>query len=141
MLIPGYGQTRLGRGTAAAVFGIVEVGSIGLARKAAQDLREAKSAPQDSVVAGYRSDPVTGLIARDPATGLPIPSGYITGRFNADRIKARRLHYEDWIAAIVFNHLFSGADAYVAANLWDFRTNVTVDPRTRRTTVAASISY
>ena len=33
---------------------------------------------------------------------------------------------EDWVAAIVFNHLFSGADAYVAANLWDFNAHIGV---------------
>ena len=56
-----------------------------------------------------------------------------------DRIKARRTHYEDWIAAIIFNHLFSGADAYVAANLWDFRTNIGVVAKPGSAGIYASI--
>ena len=55
-----------------------------------------------------------------------MPDTYIASRFIPDRVKARRTHYEDWIAAILFNHLFSGADAYVAANLWDFKANIGV---------------
>ena len=121
------------------LFTIVEVGAIGMARKAAQDLSEAKALAGDSVVATYRIDPATGLAVIDPKTGLPIPATYIADRFTPDRVKARRTHYEDWIAAIVFNHLFSGADAYVAANLWDFRTNVGVASTPRSTTVYATI--
>src|SRR6185503_8537197 len=90
----------------------------------AQDLAEARSLAHDSVVATYKIDPATGLAQLDPKTGLPIPDTWDASRFTPDRIKARRTHYEDWIAAIIFNHLFSGADAYVAANLWDFRTNI-----------------
>ena len=64
---------------------------------------------------------------------------WVTSRFTADRIKARRTHYEDWIAAIVFNHLFAGADAYVAANLWDFRTNIGVVATPRSGVIYASV--
>jgi hypothetical protein len=123
------------------LFTIIEVGAIGMARKAAQDLAEAKGLPRDSVVGSYKIDPITGRAVIDPKTGQPTPDTYITSRFTADRIKARRTHYEDWIAAIVFNHLFSGADAYVAANLWDFRTNVGVASAERRATISASLSF
>ena len=58
-----------------------------------------------------------------------------------DRIKARRTHYEDWIAAIVFNHLFSGADAYVAANLWDFKANIGVVAAPRGAGVRATLAF
>jgi len=126
LIIPGYAQTVFGRDRAAMLFTIIEIGAIGMARKSALDLAEAKGAARDSVVATYRIDPSTGTAVIDPKTGLPIPETYIASRFTPDRIKARRTHYEDWIAAIVFNHLFSGADAYVAANLWDFRTNIGV---------------
>ena len=30
------------------------------------------------------------------------------------------------MALLIFNHLFSGADAYVAAHLWDLPANVAV---------------
>jgi len=126
LLLPGYAQTVFGRDKAAAIFAVVEIGSIGMARKAAQDLAEAKGLPRDSVVATYKIDPATGLAIIDPKTGLPTPDTYITSRYTDERIDARRTHYEDWLAVILFNHLFSGADAYVAANLWDFKTNVGV---------------
>ena len=141
LLLPGYAQTIFGRSKAAMLFAVIEVGSIGMARKSAIDLQEAKAMRQDSVVATYKIDPNTGLAEIDPKTGLPIPDTYIAGRFTADRVKARRTHYEDWIAAIIFNHLFSGADAYVAANLWDFRTNIGTVATARRVGVYASVSW
>jgi hypothetical protein len=126
LLIPGYAQTVFGRDHAAMLFAVIEIGSIGMARKSAQDLAEAKAFANDSVVATYKIDPLTSLAIIDPKTGLPVPDTYIASRFIPDRVKARRTHYEDWIAAILFNHLFSGADAYVAANLWDFKANIGV---------------
>ena len=139
LVLPGYAQTVFGRDRAAMLFTIIEIGSIGMARKAGQDLAEAKGLAHDSVVASYKIDPTTGLAAIDPRTGQPIPESYTASRFTPDRIKARRTHYEDWIAAIVFNHLFAGADAYVAANLWDFRTNVGALVTPRSTTVYATL--
>jgi hypothetical protein len=139
LILPGYAQTVFGRDRAAMLFAIIEVGSIAMARKAAQDLGEAKGLPKDSVVATYKTDPTTGVAIIDPKTGLPIPDTYIASRFTPDRVKARRTHYEDWIAAIIFNHLFSGADAYVAANLWDFRTNIGVVAAPRSAGVYATV--
>ena len=139
LLLPGYAQNVFGRDHAAMLFTIVEIGSIAMARKAGQDLAEAKSLAGDSVVATYQIDPTTGKAVLDPKTGLPVPATFIASRFSADRVKARRTHYEDWIAAIIFNHLFSGADAYVAANLWDFRANVGVAATPRSTAVYATI--
>jgi len=139
LVIPGYAQTRFGRDRAAMLFALIEIGSIGMARKAAQDLGEAEGLPRDSIVATYKIDPSTGLAVIDPKTGLPVPDTYIASRFTDDRIKARRTHYEDWIAAIVFNHLFSGADAYVAANLWDFKANIGVVATPRSAGVSASL--
>jgi hypothetical protein len=139
LVLPGYAQNIFGRDKAAMIFTIVEIGSLGMARKAAQDLAEAKSLAHDSVVATYKIDPSTGLAVVDPKTNLPVPDTWIASRFTPDRIKARRTHYEDWIAAIVFNHLFSGADAYVAANLWDFKANVGTVADTHSITVYASL--
>ena len=141
LILPGYAQTVFGRDKAAMLFALIEIGSIGMARKAAQDLGEAKGLPRDSVVATYKIDPETGLAIIDPKTGLPEPDTYIASRFTDDRIKARRTHYEDWIAAIVFNHLFSGADAYVAANLWDFNANIGVVATPRTAGVYASLRF
>jgi hypothetical protein len=139
LLIPGYSQTVFGRDKAAMVFAVIEIGSIGMARKSAMDLGEAKAFARDSIVATYKIDPTTGLAVIDPKTGLPVPDTYIASRFTSDRVKARRTHYEDWIAAIIFNHLFSGADAYVAANLWDFKTNIGVVATPRSAGIYASL--
>jgi hypothetical protein len=141
LILPGYAQTVFGRDHAAMLFTLIEIGSIGMARKSAQDLSEARSLAHDSVVATYKVDPVTGVAVIDPKTGLPVPDTYIAGRFTADRIKARKTHYEDWIAAIIFNHLFSGADAYVAANLWDFNANVGSVSQGASVTVTASVRF
>ena len=139
LVLPGYAQTVFGRDRAAMLFTVVEIGAIGMARKAALDLAEAKGLPRDSVVSTYQIDPTTGRAAIDQKTGLPIPATWTASRFTDDRIKARRTHYEDWIAVIVFNHLFAGADAFVAANLWDFRTNIGVVATPRTGIIYASV--
>lgn len=139
LLIPGYAQNVFGRDRASMLFAVIEISAIGMARKAALDLAEAKTLAGDSVVATYKIDPNTGIAEIDPKTGLPIPDTYIASRFTPDRVKARRTHYEDWVAAIVFNHLFSGADAYVAANLWDFNANIGVVATPRSAGVVASL--
>ena len=141
LLLPGYAQTVFGRSKAAMLFAVVEIGSIGMARKSALDLQEAKALRGDSVVATYKIDPSSGEALIDPKTGLPIPDTYIASRYTDDRVKARRTHYEDWIAAIIFNHLFSGADAYVAANLWDFKTNIGVIAHSRAVGVYATVAW
>ncbi|MEO8909104.1 MAG: hypothetical protein ABI408_02600 [Gemmatimonadaceae bacterium] len=138
LILPGYAQTVFGRDHAAMLFTVIEIGAIGMARKSAQDLAEARSLAHDSVVATYKIDPLTGVAQIDPKTKLPIPDTYNASRFTPDRIKARRTHYEDWIAALIFNHLFSGADAYVAANLWDFNANI--GPLSQGPSVAVSAS-
>ena len=141
LVLPGYAQTVFGRPKAAMLFAVVEIGAIGMARKASQNLREAKAFVRDSVVETYKIDPLTGRAELDPATGQPVPATYVASRFTPDRVRARRTHYEDWIAAIVFNHLISGADAYVAANLWDFRANVNLTSVAGTTTLIATVRF
>ena len=58
------------------------------------------------------------LAARDPRGNLVVATWTQT-RYTEELVRARALHVEDWVAVILFNHLISGADAYVAANLWD----------------------
>jgi len=131
MLLPGFSQSRLNRPTASIMFAVGEVLAIGMARKAALDLREARSARKDSIPTGFSADTITGVITA---------TGYTQNRLVA-RIGARRTHYEDWLAAIIFNHIISGADAYVAANLWDFKANVAVTPTRNGTAVGASLTF
>src|SRR5213078_3390312 len=38
----------------------------------------------------------------------------------SDKVKAKKQEVQDWLVLLVFNHLFAGAEAYVAAQLWDF---------------------
>jgi hypothetical protein len=58
-------------------------------------------------------------------------------------VRARSAHVEDWIALLVANHLFAGADAFVAAHLWDVpaRLGLRVVPRAGGTTVSASFRW
>ncbi|MFI5234955.1 MAG: hypothetical protein ACHQXA_04530 [Gemmatimonadales bacterium] len=39
---------------------------------------------------------------------------------NDFRIHAKEQERQDWLVLLVFNHLFSGLEAYVSAHLWDF---------------------
>ena len=131
MLLPGFSQSRLNRPTSSIIFAVAEVLAIGMARKSALDLREARAARKDSIPTGFTADTVTGFLT---------PVGYTQNRLVA-RIGARRTHYEDWLAALIFNHLISGADAYVAANLWDFKANVAVTPTSNGAAIAASLAF
>jgi hypothetical protein len=141
LILPGYGQNLLDRPHAAMLFSTLEVFSLGMAAKAAHDLRDVKSIPKDSVVSTYQTDPVTGLVTLDPKTHQPVPATWIKSRFDSDRVKARRVHYEDWIAALIFNHLFAAADAYVAANLWDFHANVAAAATPSSARIGATITW
>lgn len=103
-LAPGYSQSRLGRHKAAATFMLVEAIGIAMIRESAADAHEARRFAGDSVIASY------------DASGRPV---YQTARFADREIRTREAHVEDWAALLVANHLFAGADAFVAAHLWD----------------------
>ncbi len=112
LVLPGWGQSVLRRNTAATVFSAAEVGAIYMVAKSQGDLKRARAlATLDSVTVG---DPSLG----DAVTRVPPVTQAL--------INARRLHVEDWLAILIFNHLISGADAYVAANLWDLPARVSI---------------
>lgn len=115
LMVPGYGQSRLGRPIAGAVFVLTESIAIGMFRESRAELREARLFRQDTVV----------NIGNDPATGAPVLQ---RTSYNDELISIRRGHVEDWIAFLIANHLFAGADAYVAAHLWDLPSQVSVQP-------------
>jgi hypothetical protein len=125
MLVPGLGQYQLYRTKAAAIFAAAELGTIAMSFKSKHDLDLATAARRDTTIVAV-VDSATGKPIIDPVTGLQITFGVPKNQNLVDRIKARRTHLEDWVAGIVFNHLFSGADAWVAANLADFDANVNV---------------
>ena len=110
----------LGKKNAARFYIAVEAVGIAMTVKSVQALREAKRGVGDSTVVEWEVDPVTGD---------SVPLTWEPGRFTPERVNARRTHVEDWVALIIFNHLLSAADAYVAANLWDFPAKVSVRAR------------
>lgn len=140
LLVPGLGQAKLDRPTLAAFFFTIEVVSIVEARQAAIDLAYAHRHHADSAVA--HDSVIGGVVQIDTATGKPIEV-FAYNPFSSNRVNARGVHLEDWIAAIIFNHLISGADAFVAANLWDLPSRVSAshDPQTGTTSVALTIPF
>ncbi|HUX33365.1 MAG TPA: hypothetical protein VMV51_05785 [Gemmatimonadaceae bacterium] len=116
-LVPGYAQTVLGRPRASALFIAFEAVAVTMLRQAQFDLRQARNAGTDSVVVSWW-DPATQQAAK-----VLRPSPY-----SATLVRSRRAHVEDWVASIIANHLFSGLDAYVAANLWDVPAELAVHP-------------
>jgi hypothetical protein len=127
-LVPGYAQSVLGRPRASALFIGAEAIGVSMLREAQYDLNHARAAGQDSVIASWW-DPVSGTVQR-----VAQPSPY-----DANLLRSRHAHVEDWIAAIVANHLFAGLDAYVAANLWDLPAEMQVIPTSNGLVVAVSV--
>ena len=119
LAVPGLGQTVLDRRMTGAVFFLVEGLSLSLAHRSASDLRTARAFQGDSVPLRYAVDPVTGLAQRD-GLGQPVVATWQQSPYTAALVQARKLQVEDWLAVVIFNHLFAGADAFVAAQLWDF---------------------
>jgi hypothetical protein len=130
-LVPGYSQTVLGRHKAAAAFLLVEAISLSMIRESVADVNEAKRTENDSVIVSY----VDG-------SGAPLVQK-ATPRFSSQEVRTRRAHVEDWAALLVANHLFAGADAFVAANLWDLpqRIGLRVLPHDGGAVVSASFKW
>ena len=124
LILPGLGQARLDRSYAGALFFSVEAVAFQMARQAEIDLKYAEAHSHDStlVVQSYQTDSL-GQVVHD-STGRPIPGTYAYARYDSARVAARKTHLEDWIAVIIFNHLLSATDAFVAAQLWDLRAHV-----------------
>jgi hypothetical protein len=137
-LLPGAGQMKLARKKAATVFIVAEVGTVAMSIKSWSDLAKAKNA-RDTVPTPVLDDQGQPVI--DSVTNEPKVTYAPKNKNLADRVKARRTHLEDWLAAMIFNHLFSGADAFVAANLADFNTNVQAEYTDRRVRVLARIAW
>jgi hypothetical protein len=130
LLIPGWGQSSLDRGTAGGLFATIELLSAAMIVKSKQDLDFAKRYGKDSIVTGFTGG--TGSQGTVSRAANPLKG----------RISPRRQHLEDWIALLVFNHLFSGADAFVAAQLWDVPAGVSIRSDGGTTvTLAARVSW
>ena len=103
------------------------------------DLDKAKAARNDTIVTPILDD--LGRPVIDSVSGLPKVTVEFRNPNLVGRIRARRTHLEDWVAATLFNHLFAGADAYVAANLQDFKANVQASSGDRGLQVMARVSW
>ena len=112
-----------------------------MAIKSSEDLRLARQRARDSVVVRYEIDPSSGLPVIDQATGQPKVAEFARNRYDAERLRARRTHFEDWIAFLVFNHLFSGADAFVSAQLWDLPAQVGFQSAPRGAALAFRVRF
>ena len=128
LLVPGYGQSRLGRPIAGGIFALTESIAIAMLRESRAELSEARLFRQDTLV----------NLGNDPATGAAVLQ---RTSYNDELISIRRGHVEDWIAFLVGNHLFAGADAYVGAHLWDLPSQVSVEPTPYGPAVVARIRW
>ncbi len=122
LLIPGWGQASLDRGTAGATYFALEAGSIAMLIFAKHELAVARRAALDST-----------FVADSVPLGPPPNVGA--------RVRVRRLQVEDWAALIFFTHLFSAADAFVSAHLWDVRVQVHGGQAMRAGGISATIPF
>lgn len=130
LLVPGYSQWALGRPTAGAVFVTAEAITLTMLRESAANLADARRFRGDSIIVQF-VDPVTGArgVRREPSQG------------DSSLVRVRRAQVEDWIAALVATHLFSGLDAFVAAHLWDVPAEVAARPRNGGAVIAARFRF
>jgi hypothetical protein len=117
LVAPGYAQSVLGRPNAAAFFVLTEAIGVLMVREASAELRDARRLQNDSVALRFVN----------PTTGQP-DTAYGAPRYSSALVRSRRAHLEDWIAALVANHVIAAADAFVAAHLWDVGVEVGYDP-------------
>jgi hypothetical protein len=129
LLMPGYSQSVLGRHRAGALQLVFEAAAIVMIRQSAADVREARRNLADSIVVSFVDDDGQPRIEK---VATPFSSGLV---------RSRRSHLEDWIAVLAANHLFSAADAYVAALLWDLPVEIEADARRGETRVGLRIGW
>ena len=122
---PGLAQSRLGRPVAGAIFVFTESIAIAMLRESMAELHQARSFRTDSLV----------QIGNDPVSGAAITH---RSSYTDELINIRKSHVEDWIAFLIANHLFAGADAYVAAHLWDLPAQIKVSQQPNGTSVIAA---
>lgn len=137
LAVPGAGQAALGRQFWGGAFFLSEGLALALVYRSAESLRLARQFRADSVPLTYKVDAAgQPVLAGD---GRPTVETWSVSRYSAARVRARRTHYEDWVAVLIFNHLIAGADAYVAAQLWDLpaRVGVRTAPDGRPAVVAS----
>lgn len=130
LVLPGYGQSILGRGRTGTLLLAFESAALVMIRESAASLREARRNLADSVIVSYVD-----------AAGEPAVIWQRTP-FSSALVRSRQEQLEDWIAVLAGNHLFSAIDAYVAAHLWDVPLEVELRrPSSRRTGLALRLYW
>ncbi|MEK7402746.1 MAG: hypothetical protein AABZ80_10370 [Gemmatimonadota bacterium] len=129
LVLPGYGQSILGRKRSGAMMLAFEAISVVMVRESALGVREARRNVADSVIVAFVD-----------ATGAPAIRYQRTG-FPTALIRARKEHVEDWIAVLVANHLFAATDAFVSALLWDLPAEVALSAGRRSTHVEFRVRF
>ncbi len=131
-LVPGLAQSRLERGTSGALFAGIELAALAMLRRSMADVREVRRQGTDTIPGNFQVNPATGAVT---AVGALPP------RFEASMERSRKLHVEDWTAALIFNHLIAGADAFVGAQLWDVPTRVSMVPTQQGLALVTTIRF
>jgi hypothetical protein len=129
LVMPGYAQSVLGRNRTSSLIMAFETVALVMIRESAGSLREARRNLADSVIVSYVD-----------ASGQP-RLVYQRTPFSAALVRSRQEQLEDWIAVLVGNHLFAGADAYVAALLWDLPAEVAFRATPRSTRLALRLYW
>jgi hypothetical protein len=130
-LVPGYSQSVFGRHKAATGFMLFEGIAVAMIRESAADVHEARRGRTDTLVVSWLDE--SGRLRSAPDT--------VTPRFGNREVKARQARVEDWIAVLVANHLFAGADAYVASHLWDVPARLGLRLRPDGAVLTASLTW
>lgn len=105
LVLPGWGQAYVGAPGRGAIYFGIEAASLWMVFKSRRELGAARQLEASLIDPNSTSTPPE----------LPLA-------------KARRQQVEDWITLSVFFLFFSGADAYVAAQLSDFSQHIGVLP-------------
>jgi hypothetical protein len=129
LMAPGYAQSVLGRARVGTFQLAFEAVALVMIRQSAADVREARRLVADSLPVSFVD-----------ATGA-LKTRYERTAFPSSLIRSRRSHLEDWIAVLIANHLFSAADGYVAALLWDLPTEIAVRAAPRSAELALRVYW
>ncbi len=123
LAVPGLAQARLDRPIVGAGFFLVEAIAIAVIHRTTDDLRLARAFSRDSVPLRYAVNTETGAAQLD-GNGNPVVAEWQPAPYSEALVRARKLQLEDWTAVLIFNHLIAGAEAFVAAQLWDLPEHV-----------------
>ena len=121
LLIPGWGQASLDRGTAGAIFVGVEAFSVAMLVQSQNELRAAERMANDSVWS-----PGQGIYVLNPLQQV---------------VGKRQAAVEDWKVLIIFNHILAAADAFVAAHLWNVPIEVQGSPANKQAVISTTLRW